>query len=464
VLAASFLSLMPPGRREGVAELLATLRPDHAVVTWEHDLPDGGWEQWRVRAFHDGGELIGHQAVGRDVTDRRKAEEEHRLLEAQRTLAEVLRETDRRKDEFIAVLAHELRNPLAPISMVAEILRRKASPDEDVVWARGVLARQVAQLTRLVDDLLDVSRIERGSFQLQSDTVDLARVVATAVETTRPQVTAAQLELAVELPHQPLLVRGDANRLVQMLSNLLHNAAKYTAPGGGVALKVERSRTEIAVYVRDTGIGIAPDMLKRIFEPFVQADRSRDGGLGGLGLGLALVERLARMHGGTAEAHSGGPGLGSEFVVRLPALDGTAPGDAALPADDPRLDGLRVLVVDDATDAADGLARFLVLQGCQVHVVNDGASGVDAARRLSPDVVFLDLGMPGLDGLEVARRLRRQHPRESMLLVATTGFGQHEDRRRTTEAGFDRHLTKPVDAAAVREILAGWRNRPRATA
>jgi two-component system CheB/CheR fusion protein len=469
ILGRSIWSLLPRDQRQTLRERLTSITPDHPVVAWERETvaPGGGrgWEHWRCRGFFDAhGRVIDYQAVGRDVTERKRAEEEHRLLLAEQRVGEALREADQRKDEFIAMLAHELRNPLAPIRSVVDILRRVPSADDRIQWIRDVLARQVTQLTRLVDDLIDISRITRGTIQLQLEIVDVERIIAQAVETSRPLIAAREHELAIDVADRGLRVRGDAVRLAQLVSNLLNNAAKYTDPRGRLGLTVERDGSEIVLTVTDTGVGIPPDMLARVFDLFAQVDSARDRALGGLGLGLTLVKRLAEMHGGTVEARSEGPGRGSEFVLRLPALPtivghashaagpasgAEAPGDGRRPAP-PR----RILVVDDNDDAAESLAHLLALDGHHVRVARDGLTALDAAERLDPDVVLLDIGIPGMDGLEIARHLRSRRGPDALLLVATTGFGQPADRRRTAEAGFDHHLVKPVDPQAVQALLA----------
>ena len=465
LLGQSFVCLMPPDQQTRVSQLLVGLAPDRREAAWEQEAPgDVGpsSERWRVCAFFDGQpRLIDHQAVGRDITERKRAEEEHRLLVAQQARADVLQEADRRKDEFIAMLAHELRNPLSPITLAVEILRRQPAADEQVVWARDVIGRQVNQLSHLVDDLLDVSRIRWGTFQLQKKPVDLAEVVTTAVETSRAQIESRMLDLAVRMAEGSLQVSGDATRLAQLVSNLLNNAAKFSPLGGRVDLSVARSDSEIVLSVRDDGVGISPEMINRVFEPFVQADRPRDSALGGLGLGLTLVKRLAEMHGGRAEARSEGPGRGSEFLVRLPALTldsgESSSGRGAREPGELCLAGRRVLVVDDAPDSAESLAQFLALLGCEVQVVNDGQAGLAAVEQTPPEIVFLDLRMPGMSGLDVARQLRRGQGANRMVLVATTGDGQPEDRRQTTEAGFDYHLTKPMDIGQLLAIISADR-------
>ena len=468
-----FWSFVPPEPREAQTKLLASLTPDQPLLSWEHRLVsapgENRWEQWRVRAmFDDRGQVLDYQAVGRDITERKRAEEEHALLESQRAHAEALREADRRKDEFLAMLAHELRNPLAPIAMAVEILRLVPSGDEQIGSAREIIGRQTAQLARLVDDLLDVARITSGSIQLRLETVDLGRVVASTLESTRPLIVARQLRLETQLPAEPVTVKGDPVRLAQTFSNLVNNSAKYSPTGGRIGVSVAREGSDVVLRFEDAGVGIPRDMLERIFEPFTQVQRPRDAALGGLGLGLALVKKLVELHGGTVRALSDGPGRGSEFIVRLPVADAAAAeqpailrAGAATARQSAATPALRILVVDDVVDAAESLADFLRLGGDTVHVAHNGRAALELAATHVPEVVFVDLQMPEIDGLEVARRLRGRTESSGMFLVAMTGFGQAEDRRQTAEAGFDHHLTKPLDPAAVQELLAMRRHHDR---
>ena len=375
-------------------------------------------------------------------------------------LYQALREADRRKDEFLATLAHELRNPLAPIRNALQILKMPRVDAATAERSRDMMERQVHHLVRLVDDLLDVSRVMRGKIELRRERVELATVVARAVETVQPLVDAQGHQLSVRLPPESLPLDADPVRLAQVVGNLLTNAAKYTEPDGRIWLTAERDGDVAVLRVRDTGIGIAPDMLPRIFELFVQVDHASTKAQGGLGIGLTLVKNLVEMHGGTVEARSDGLGKGSEFVVRLPLaaqeLDqdrGRRGGRAGHQPPPPS--GHRLLVVDDNQDAADSLAMLLRLQGHEVRVAYSGLAALEMTKTYTPDVVFLDIGMPGMDGYEVARRLRQQPGLEKVVLAALTGWGQQEDRRRTAEAGFDHHLVKPPEPDAVEGILAG---------
>jgi PAS domain S-box-containing protein len=386
-------------------------------------------------------------SIVRDISDRKRAEE-------------ALREADRRKDEFLATLAHELRNPLAPIRNAVQILRKKGGADSGLLFARDIIDRQVQQLARLVDDLLDVSRITRGMIELRKERAEVSAIVEHALETSRPLIEAARHTLTVTFAAEPLWVMADVTRMAQVLSNLLNNAAKYTQPGGNLHLAVERDGGEAVIRVRDDGIGIPPEMLSRIFEMFTQVDTSLERSQGGLGIGLTIAQRLVEMHGGVLEATSGGSDRGSELTVRLPlpAESAAAPAgeeeDGEPAASSRARSALRVLVVDDNSDSAESLAIWLELVGHDVRTAYDGQQALAVARELRPDVIFLDIGMPGMSGYEVARRLREQPETRDVLLLAMTGWGQEEDRRRSREAGFDEHLVKPLDPKRLEERLA----------
>ncbi|HVX61072.1 MAG TPA: PAS domain S-box protein [Pirellulales bacterium] len=366
-----------------------------------------------------------------------------------------LRETDRLKDEFLAMLAHELRNPLAPIRNSLHILKQPETDGPTDHQMLSIAERQVQHMARLLDDLLDVSRISRGSIELRKEPLDLTTVVNRSVEAARPLFEQRGHELTVSLPPASLRVKADATRLEQVLTNLLNNAAKYTDPGGHISVDLEGQSGEAILRVRDTGIGIAPEMLPRIFDPFVQAERRLDRAQGGVGIGLTLVNRLVALHGGRVAANSPGLGQGSEFTVRLPTT--TEGGEAG--ANDPAggeaqpLPRLRVLVVDDNPDAANTLALLLRFAGQDVQTAYDGPSAIARAQEFMPELVLLDIGMPGMDGYEVAARLRNETGLGSVLLVALTGWGQDEDRRRSAEAGFDQHMVKPVEPQRLREVL-----------
>jgi two-component system CheB/CheR fusion protein len=367
-----------------------------------------------------------------------------------------LKEADRRKDEFLATLAHELRNPLAPIRNALQILHLKAAPDPEAHWARGIVDRQVEQLTRLVDDLLDVSRITRGTVELRRERLEAAAILERALETSRPLIESAGHRLTVTLAEEPLVLEADATRMAQVVSNLLNNACKFTSPGGHIQLSAGREDGQAVIRVVDDGIGIPAEMQSRVFEMFAQVDTSLERAQGGLGIGLTIARRLVEMHGGTLGVRSGGPGEGSELTIRLPL----APEAAVEPAarerggeeSGPR-PGLRILVVDDNQDSADSLALWMEIVGHEVRTAHDGPSALAAAEQHF-DVILLDIGMPGMSGYEVARRLRERPEGRCTMLVALTGWGQEEDRRRSKEAGFDHHLTKPLDPKELDVLLA----------
>jgi PAS domain S-box-containing protein len=362
-----------------------------------------------------------------------------------------VQETNHRKDEFLAMLAHELRNPLAPLRSALELLR--LSQDETTLHAvRGIMERQIRHLVRLVDDLLDVSRVMRGRIELRKEHLSLDSVVAHAVEESKPLADEQGHTLQVKLPAEPVWVDADPIRLTQIIANLLNNAAKYTKPGGRISLAIEQQDSLAVIRVRDSGIGIAPEMLPHVFDLFSQADCSLDRSQGGLGVGLAVVRMLTEMHGGSIEAHSEGLGLGSEFVLRLPLSPKAKKKETAEwrpSAISPR----RVLVVDDNQSAAEVLSMLLTrCWGHEVLVAHDGQSALEKAKTFHPEMVLLDIGLPGLNGYQVAERLRQQPETIDAVIVALTGYGQDEDRRRSSEAGFDEHLIKPVSVAHL-EVL-----------
>jgi len=377
-------------------------------------------------------------------------------------LEEALLETDRRKDEFLATLAHELRNPLAPILNAVQVMKMKSPQDDELVWCHDVIEGQARHLSRLVDDLLDVARITQGKFKLRTEPIDLAAVVARGVQTSGPAVEAAGQTLVVETPSEPVAMVVDPTRIAQVVANLLNNAAKYGASGGRVRLSavVESAadgRREAVVRVEDTGIGIPAETLPKIFEPFMQADASVARSQGGLGIGLALVKRIVELHGGTVEAKSAGPGRGSEFVVRLPmdAERRTDESDGPTPAvSDADVRPLRILVVDDNPASAKTMTMLLKKMGHELATAYDGEGAVETAAGFRPDLALLDIGLPKLDGYEVARRIRKQPGGLSITLVALTGWGQEEDRRKSKDAGFDHHLTKPVRHETLVRVLA----------
>jgi len=390
-------------------------------------------------------------------------EETNRVLQSEvteRARAEsALKEADRHKDEFLAVLAHELRNPLAPIRNAVEIMRRSALPDPQLNWSRDVIERQVKHLTRLVDDLLDVSRITRGNINLSREPVAVTTIVARAIETIQPLIAEQRHDLAVEVVDEGMEVEGDLTRLTQVLGNLLNNAAKYTDPGGRITVVARRKGTDVEIRVRDTGIGIPTELLPRLFQLFTQVDGAAHRAQGGLGIGLALVRQLVQMHGGSVTAYSEGSGRGSEFLIQLPlrmksAREAAMSGVMSLPPNDGARHGHRILLADDNRDALDSLATLLQCDGHEVHTAGDGAEALVVAAKCRPNIALLDIGMPKLDGYEVARRIRAEPWGKSTVLIALTGWGQDEDRRRSREVGFDSHLVKPLDPEALSSLLA----------
>jgi PAS domain S-box-containing protein len=422
-------------------------------VQVELELPYAGGARWVHMAaaptLDAGGIPDGCVAVLTDVTDGRRLERER-----ERALDD-LREVDRRKDEFLAMLSHELRNPLAPILNAVELLEQlEPAADGLVGQSRQIIGRQAKHMKRLLDDLLDVSRVSQGKIQLQKQRVDLTLLLRQAAEVSEPMMIEKRHELSMALARQPVELEADPTRLLQVFDNLLNNAAKYTDPGGHIAITVAVEGGEAVVTIRDDGIGMPPDLLARAFELFVQGTRSLDRTQGGLGIGLTLVQTLVNMHGGAVRAFSEGPGRGTELVVRLPL----APSTELHPADSeptPRAGpgaSLRVLVVDDNPDAAKMLGHLLRLSGHEVSLAHDGPGALAAAAAAQPELVLLDIGLPGMDGYAVAAQLRAAG-HAGTALVALTGYGREDDIRRSREAGFDHHLVKPIDAAHLRRIV-----------
>jgi PAS domain S-box-containing protein len=428
--------LMPTDRRDEWPRMLETLRRGERVEPFDtvRLRKDGSRVDVSVTVSpvkDESGRVIGLAAIARDITERKLA--------------------DRRKDEFLAMLGHELRNPLAALQSAAELFGVKEAGAAQVVWAQGVVGRQVRHLARLVDDLMDLGRINRGDIRLRPERVELAEVVERAVEISRPHLAARRQELSEALPAGPVWLEADGDRLAQVLANLLNNAAKYTPEGGHIWLAAEAREGEVAIRVRDNGMGIAPEMLPHVFDLFAQAERTLDRSDGGLGIGLSLVKKLVEAHGGAVTAHSDGPGQGSEFVVRLPVAAGSPPPARDGTTAPRRPPSCRVLLVDDNTDAVECLAILLQTQGHEVRTAADGPAALREAAAFRPEVVILDLGLPGMDGLEVARQLRQAGP---VRLVALTGYAHEDDVRRAREAGFDAHLVKPVDLATLEPLLA----------
>ena len=398
----------------------------------------GRWyEVFAFRTGEPGSHRVG--ALFYDITDR---------VRAQRSLEQEAR----RKDEFLATLAHELRNPLAPIRNAVSLLHLRSNVDQEVREVGSLIDRQVTHLARLVDDLLDVSRITFGKVNLQRAPVDLREVARDAVATSEPLLAAKSHHVSLALGNEPVWVDGDRVRLAQVISNLLNNAARYTPGGGRITLEIACHGAQARVAVEDNGVGIDPAQLEEVFEPFAQVDWREAASSAGIGIGLTLAKGLVGLHGGAISAHSAGRGKGSRFVVCLPCISAPKPVIAPRAAPSGR-GSRRLLVVDDNVDAATTQAAVLRLLGHEVAVAFDGESALEKARAFQPEIVLLDLGMPGMDGFEVARQLRASQGGEAVKLVAQTGWGQEEDRRRTREAGFDAHLAKPVDVAALEQLL-----------
>lgn len=385
----------------------------------------------------------------RDVTER------SRLMRELQAQTGALADLSRRKDEFLAMISHELRNPLAPIVNALHLLRLQDNENPVQQHGLGMIERQVGQLTRLIDDLLETSRMATGRVRLRRESVEVRGLVERAVDSTRPAFDRKKHELCVSLPPQPVWVYADPARLEQVVVNLLNNAAKYTDEGGRAGVSVRQDKGQMVLAVWDTGVGIAPESLPRVFDLFMQAERSLDHSQDGLGIGLSLAQRLVELHGGTVEAHSEGLGAGSEFVVRLPLCPSPAEPPPAVPGPAGRSEaGWRILVVDDNVDAADSLAMLLRMSGHDVRTAYTGPAALEAGVAYLPHVVLLDIGLPGLNGYEVARRLRATPQLRGVRLVALTGYGTDTDRQLAHEAGCDRHLAKPVEFAAVQKVLA----------
>lgn len=440
-------SIMPPERAEDYEKILSKIRRGESVDHYETrrlrkdgSIVDVSLTISPIRNAE--GQIIGASKIGRDVTQQKALEEQRR-------------EADRRKDEFLAMLAHELRNPLASINNAVQLFSRQAS-DDDLKQAREIVQRQVKHLARLIDDLLDVSRITRGKIVLRKELVDISPIVANAVESVRPFMEQRRHELVVSLCAGTLRVEADPLRVEQMIVNLLTNAAKYTDAGGTIRLAVTREGDMASISVKDNGIGLPAELLPRVFDLFVQGDRSLARTEGGLGIGLTLVKKLAEMHDGSVEAASAGPGAGSEFTIRLPACAATPPPRPAPARPAPRTNrrAARVLVVDDNVDTAEGLGKLLRLLGHEVRTAYDGRAAIAVAQELDPEIILLDLGLPNIDGYEVARTLRKDLCRRDALLVAVSGYGQDSDVQRSIESGFDHRLVKPIDFDALMTVLA----------
>ena len=453
--------IIPPERVQEEQEILAKLRGGERIDHFE-----------TVRVAKSGrridvaltispirnakGQIVGASKIARDISERRASEQaQQRTIGELRRAQEALREADRRKDEFLAVLAHELRNPLAPIRYAVAMARKQGRSEAERTQAQGIIERQVEHMGRLLDDLLDVSRITRGTLILRRSSVDLDSAVAAAQEAARPLIEARRHTLVVSLPAERIRLVADPVRLAQVLANLLINAAKYTDAGGRIELSGRRDRGELLVTVRDNGIGISSEMMPRVFTLFAQASSALERSEGGLGIGLALVRGLVELHGGTISAHSGGIGQGSEFVMRLPLgnpADVEERAEASAPAC-AEAKPLRLLVADDNQDSAATCAALLKASGHEVTVAHTGGEALGLACKLQPDALLLDIGMPELNGYQLAERIRDTSWGRHALLIAISGWGQEQDKRRALEAGFDRHLTKPIDPSRLEALL-----------
>jgi PAS domain S-box-containing protein len=439
VVGAAVTRLVPRHRQDEEAQLLRRVSQGEPVASFETERLDRDGRVFDVSITlspirDDTGQIVGASSIVRDMTARK-------ALEAS------LREADRRKDDFLAVLAHELRNPLSPIRNSAALLRLGGATDPVTARAAAIIDRQAQHMARLLDDLLDVSRITRDRLELRCVPVTLAEVLDVATETVRPAVEAAHQTVSLALPDTPVHLNGDPVRLAQVFANVLSNASKYSDRGGEIRVAAAVTGAEVTVAITDDGIGIAAEVLPLVFEMFSQASQAIGRSQGGLGIGLALVKGVVELHGGRVGAASAGPGQGSCFSVTLPLASASTSAEPVAPVPDESRAVRRVLVVDDNRDGADSLARLLAAQGHDVRTVYDGAAAIVEAGRFHPHAVLLDLGMPGMDGLETARRLRAAPVNGAMRLVAVTGWGQERDRARTREAGFDGHLVKPVNPA-----------------
>lgn len=459
-----FSEITPPEDRDSIAKDFVRLcRGEIAEygVQIRYVRKDSGivWMDATIKLLRDAsGEPFHMVAVVQDITECKRMEEKIAHY------VEALKEADRCKDEFIATLAHELRNPLGPIRSCVEMFRLCAPGDRDFEWCRNLIGQQVAHMSRLVDDLLDISRMTRNNLELKKEKIPLTQVLDGAVQSTRSIVEQRGHRLTVTIPPEPIEVVADTMRLTQVFVNLLHNAAKYTPQGGHIELTAWREGNVAVLRVKDNGVGLAADKLPFIFGIFYQAERMYEQGQGGLGIGLTLAKRLVEMHGGTIEARSAGLNQGSEFIVRLPvSLEESWP----VPPKQRSLQSTisrRILVVDDYPNAAETLARLLRRMGHEAYTALDGLEGVEAAERWRPDIVLLDIGMPRLNGCEAAARIRAQSWGQQIVLVALTGWGQAEDRRRTQAAGFDVHLVKPLDHAKLVSVLESLVTHPTASA
>jgi len=438
--------IIPPERIAEEDEIIARLKQGQRIEHFETERVRSDGQPLTVSLTisplkDDSGNVIGASKIARDVTERRRLEDNLRKLAADLSLA------DQRKNEFLATLAHELRNPLAPISNMIEVVKRAGNNGDLLKQAHETIERQLAQMVRLVDDLLDLNRITHDRLELRRSDVELATVIEQAVEVARPLIDAAEQKLTIDLPDEAIYLNADQARLAQVFGNLLNNSCKYTRSNGAISLSARRNgNDEVSVSVRDNGAGIPPDKVDSIFDMFMQVDRSSDRSQDGLGIGLTLVKRLVEMHGGSIEVHSAGEGQGSEFVVHLPIISKPAvvPSPVSGIASEPSSQR-RILIVDDNRDSADSLAMLFEITGNQTYLAHDGVEALESIEKYRPEVVLLDIGLPKLDGHEVCRRVREQPWGRDVIIIALTGWGQEDDRRKSEEAGFNGHLVKPVD-------------------
>jgi len=451
--------VIPPERIDEEDQIIARLKAGQRIEHFETERLRSNGERITVALTispikDDAGNVVGASKIVRDVTERKRLEDNLRRLAAD------LSENDRRKNEFLATLAHELRNPLAPMSNMLEVLKRAEGDSEILQRAHETIERQLDQMVRLVDDLLDLNRITHDRLELRRGEVELSSVIQQAVEVARPLLDSAGHALMVDLPDEPIYLNADRARLAQVFGNLLNNSAKYTKAEGVISLTARRDGDSVVVTVKDNGAGIPADKLDSIFDMFMQVDSTSDRSQGGLGIGLTLVKRLVEMHGGTIEPRSDGEGLGSEFVVRLPVLaQPMTTAQSGFEGAAKSSSEHRVLIVDDNRDSADSLSMLLEITGNKTFLAHDGVEALDAAEKYRPDVMLVDIGLPRLDGHEVCRRIREQPWGKDTVMIALTGWGQEDDRRKSQEAGFNGHLVKPVDYDQLLELLSELTNQ-----
>ncbi|MEO7997898.1 MAG: ATP-binding protein, partial [Gemmatimonadaceae bacterium] len=429
-----------------VSDVVSSGKPLRFETPYQTGFGGRTFEYILMPVFDANGNVEAVAGSSRDTTDRRASE-----------LA-IVKET-RRKDEFIATLAHELRNPLAPIRNALEVARLAKGNDVAVEYAHGVMDRQMTHMVRLIDDLLDLSRLNLGKIELKRHTFDIATLLESAVETSRPHYLQAKIELVVDVTGEQLCVDADSTRMIQVFANLLTNAAKFSPSGGRVTVSAKRDGDDAVILVKDNGVGMSAGMLEHVFDSFTQEADALDRTEGGLGIGLTLVQGLVGLHGGTVEARSEGKGLGSEFIVRIPlSTEPHAQEHQNNRKSTSMTNWHRILVVDDNKDSATSLSMMLNFMGHDTRTANDGLEGIEVAEVFKPDVCLLDIGMPNLNGFDMARRLRAQSWGKDMLLIALSGWGQEHDKERSTDAGFDMHLVKPIDPATLTAVLEARRN------